>query len=80
MIRAVVLVDENQALHGAQALYNEARHIPGVVEAYPALGRHDGVVFLEVRSMRNLRGAVHHLEGLAGVKGIETLIEDSDEA
>ncbi len=79
MIRAVILVDENQALHGAKSLYQEAQHIPGVVEAYPALGRHDGIVFLEVRTMRDLRGAVHHVEGLSGVRAIETLIEDSDE-
>lgn len=78
MIRAVVLVDENQALHGAKSLYREAQHIPGVVEAYPALGRHDGIVFIQVGSMRDLRGAIHHVEGLSGVRAIETLIEDED--
>lgn len=71
-------MDENQALHGAKSLYREARNIPGVVEAYPALGRHDGIVFLEVGSMRDLKGAIHHIEGLSGVKTIETLIGDED--
>lgn len=78
MIRAVVLVDESQALTGAKSLYREAQNIPGVVEAYPALGRHDGIIFLEVTSMRDLKGALHHVEGLSGVDAIETLIGDED--
>lgn len=79
MIRAVALVRESQALVGARSLYSTARAIPGVVDAYPSLGGHDGVVFVEARNLRDLKGVLHHVEGLPGVREMETLVEDSDE-
>lgn len=77
-MRAVALVREHQALAESTKLYETARGIPGVVEAYPTLGSHDGVVFVEASSLRDLRGVLHHLEGLSGVDGLETMIEEGD--
>lgn len=79
MIRAVALVREHQALSQSVQLYNVARDVPGVVEAYPSLGSQDGVIFLQVDSLRDLRGALHHLESLDGVDDLETLIENGRE-
>lgn len=76
MIRAVALVREHQALSKSLKLYEAAAGIPGVVDAYPALGSQDGVVFVRTSSLRDLRGVLHHLESLEGVEDLETLIED----
>lgn len=76
MIRAVALVREHQALGESLNLYETAAGIPGVVEAYPALGSQDGVVFVRTDSLRDLRGVLHHIESLDGVDDLDTMIED----
>lgn len=78
MIRAVALVREHQALAKSLSLYETAADIPGVVDAYPTLGSHDGVVFVEAKTMRDLKGVLHHLEALGGVDDMRTMIEDED--
>ncbi|MGQ0536547.1 MAG: Lrp/AsnC ligand binding domain-containing protein [Methanobacteriota archaeon] len=78
MIRAVSLIREHQALVAAKRLYSEARKIPGVVEAYPSLGRLDGVVFVEAKSLRDLNAILHHLQQLSGVESLETLVEETN--
>lgn len=80
MIRAAALVREHQALTKSLDLYESASSIPGVVDAYPTLGSHDGVVFVKAQTLRDLRGVLHHVEGLAGVDDLETLIEGDREA
>lgn len=76
MIQAAALVREHQSLAKSLDLYETAETIPGVVEAYPTLGSHDGVIFVRAETLRDLRGVLHHVESLAGVDDLETLVED----
>ena len=72
-----MLLREHQALERAPQLYAAARQVPGVTDAYATIGSHDGVVFLEARTLRDLNGALHHLQRLPGVERVETLVEEA---
>lgn len=76
MTRGVVLVREHQVLRGAVQLYQAAVRVPGVKEAYPTLGRFDGVVYVEARDLHAFNAVCHHLERLEGVAGIEALVAE----
>lgn len=76
MTRGIVLVREQQELRDAAKLYEAARRLPGVADAFPTLGRFDGIVLVRVRSLRAFNALCHHLERLPGVAGIEALVAE----
>lgn len=66
-MRAVLFITERQELGRAGKLYRNAKKVRGVVEAYPCLGRYDGVVFLEAPDEDALNDTVVQVSRLAGV-------------
>lgn len=66
-MRAVLFITEHQRLARAGRLYREARRVRGVVDAFPSLGRYDGVVFLEAPDSERLNDVVVRVSRLAGV-------------
>jgi uncharacterized protein with GYD domain len=75
-VRAVLFIKEQQTLEAAGKLYRKARRIRGVLEAYPCLGRYDGVVFLEAPDADALNGVVVAVSRLPGVFATDLHVED----
>lgn len=75
-MRAVLFVTERQALVEAGKLYRKARKVRGVVDAYPTLGRYDGVVFLEAPNADALNSVVVAVSRLDGVFATDLHVED----
>lgn len=74
-MRAVLLVTEHQRLESSARLYAAARKLPGVVHAFPCLGRFDGVVFLEAQDADGLNEAVVRASKIPGVWATELHVE-----
>lgn len=66
-MKAVLFLKEHQTLSRAGKLYRHARALPGVVDAYPCLGRFDGLVFLEADDADALNDMVVRVSKLPGV-------------
>lgn len=66
-----MFLTEHQRLSRSGKLYRQARKIRGVVDAFPSLGRFDGVVFLEAPSVDELNSAVVRVSRLPGVFATE---------
>lgn len=66
-MRAALFVTEHQRLSRSGRLYREARKVRGVVDAYPTIGRFDGVVFLDAPDADALNDAVVRVSRLPGV-------------
>lgn len=66
-MKAALFITEHQRLARAGKLYRQARKIPGVVDAFPCLGRYDGVVFIEARDSDALNDVVVRVSRLPGV-------------
>jgi DNA-binding Lrp family transcriptional regulator len=75
-MRAVLFITEHQRLGHAGRLYRKARKVRGVVEAYPCLGRYDGVVFVEAPDADSLNTAVVAVSRLPGVHSTDLHVEE----
>lgn len=75
-MRAVLFVTEHQRLGHSGKLYRKARKIRGVVDAYPCLGRFDGVVFVEAPSTDALNSVVVAVSRIPGVHSTDLHVEE----
>lgn len=74
-MRAVLFITEHQRLARSSRLYRSVRKAPQVVDAFPSLGRFDGVVFLETTSADALNDAVVRVSRMPGVWKTEVHVE-----
>lgn len=74
-MRAVLFITEHQRLARSGRLYRQTRKLQGVVDAFPSLGRFDGVVFLEAPGIDELNDAVVRVSRLPGVWGTDLHVE-----
>ncbi len=79
-MRAALFITEHQRLSHAGRLYRQARKIAGVIDAFPTLGRYDGVAFLEAPSLDGINDAVVRISRLVGVHSTELHVETKTRA
>jgi len=77
-VRGVLFVTERQRLGHAGRLYRKARKIRGVVDAYPCLGRYDGLVFIEAPDADHLNAVVVAVSRLPGVFSTDLHVEERE--
>lgn len=66
-MKAALFLTEHQRLSRSSRVYKQARKIRHVLDAYPTLGRYDGVVFIEGPDADAVNDAVVRVSRLPGV-------------
>lgn len=66
---------QGKGLAPTAKLFEQARKIKGVTDAFPTLGRFDGAVFIEGRTYEETANAALKVQTLNGVRSTETLLQ-----